>query len=116
MTLKEECVFCDLIRLDDPKLTKESASVYSFEPLNPVTEGHRLFVSDQHFLFPHQYPSMTGLLFHFASKHAGKEKWSYNLIVNAGTPASQTVNHVHVHYVPRRENDGLKLPWTDQEK
>lgn len=114
MKLLDGCVFCDLIRLDDPKLKKESANVYSFEPLNPVTEGHRLFISNEHFLFPHQYPSMTGLLFSFASKHAGEDGRSYNLIVNAGTPASQTVSHVHVHYVPRRSDDGLKLPWTDQ--
>jgi diadenosine tetraphosphate (Ap4A) HIT family hydrolase len=26
------------------------------------------------------------------------------------------VMHLHVHIVPRRENDNIVLPWTNQEK
>lgn len=40
----------------------------------------------------------------------------YNVIVNCGELASQTVPHDHVHIVPRREDDGLRLPWTDDSR
>lgn len=36
----------------------------------------------------------------------------FNLITSAGAAATQTVAHLHVHYVPRRTGDGLGLPWT----
>jgi histidine triad (HIT) family protein len=36
----------------------------------------------------------------------------YNLITSGGREATQTVMHAHVHYVPRRRGDGLKLPWS----
>lgn len=35
-----------------------------------------------------------------------------NLIVNQGPAATQTIPHLHAHVVPRREGDGLALPWT----
>lgn len=35
-----------------------------------------------------------------------------NLITSAGAEATQSVFHLHVHIVPRGENDGLALPWT----
>ena len=40
----------------------------------------------------------------------------YNLITSAGIPATQSVLHLHIHIVPRYENDGLHLPWTDQRR
>jgi hypothetical protein len=38
----------------------------------------------------------------------------WNLITSAGTDATQSVFHLHVHLVPRRPNDGLKLPWSEK--
>jgi histidine triad (HIT) family protein len=34
-----------------------------------------------------------------------------NLITSAGREATQSVFHLHLHVVPRRENDRLALPW-----
>ncbi|WP_331719715.1 HIT family protein [Streptomyces virginiae] len=31
-----------------------------------------------------------------------------------GRPATQTVDHLHLHVVPRQEGDILPLPWTPQ--
>lgn len=38
----------------------------------------------------------------------------FNLITSSGRWATQTVKHLHIHYVPRRKDDGLTLPWTGQ--
>jgi len=35
-----------------------------------------------------------------------------NVITSVGREATQSVFHLHVHVVPRREGDGLALPWT----
>lgn len=108
------CVFCQ--KIEDGSVTRESARVYSFEPLNPVVPGHRLFITYDHFAYPHHDPTIAGLAFSAAARYAGEQGGAYNLIVNAGDAASQTIPHVHVHYVPRERNDGLRLPWTDDER
>jgi diadenosine tetraphosphate (Ap4A) HIT family hydrolase len=103
------CVFCDLIATSD-ELIEETTGVYHFEPLNPVVPGHRLFIAD-HYQQAHQNPAITGLLFGEAARHAARQGGDYNLIVNGGPAAGQTVFHTHVHYVPRRPGDGLLMPW-----
>ena len=40
----------------------------------------------------------------------------FHLITNCGPWADQTQFHLHWHVVPRRENDGLVMPWTAQQK
>lgn len=107
-----DCVFCD--KVDEGSVTWEALQVYSFEPLNPVTPGHRLFIAREHHAFPHDHPRLAGLALSAAARYAGEQGGAYNLIVNAGDAASQTIPHVHIHYVPREAGDGLKLPWTDQ--
>lgn len=107
-----------------------------FEPLNPVTPGHRLFVTSQHegpLENPFSYePSAISVrrkrglrpnkargldavlpLFYAWRKHENISE-PFNLILNAGAEASQTIEHLHLHYIPRREGDGLVLPWTEQ--
>ena len=38
-----------------------------------------------------------------------------NLVQNNGEVAGQTVNHFHLHLIPRYEGDGLNLNWPQQE-
>ena len=45
-----------------------------------------------------------------------REGVDYNLILNSGTFASQTIEHIHIHYIPRYKGDDLYLPWTNQER
>jgi diadenosine tetraphosphate (Ap4A) HIT family hydrolase len=55
-----------------------------------------------------------GILFKAAHRYAGRIGGDYNLITSSGSAATQTVPHMHIHYVPRRADDGLHLPWTGQ--
>lgn len=91
-----------------------ASGVYHFEPLEPVTPGHRLFIPAFHYEHAAEAPSATGTVFEWAAYWAAEQGEDSNLIVNAGPEASQTVRHLHVHYVPRRADDGLALPWTGQ--
>lgn len=88
--------------------------VWSFTPLNPVVPGHRLFVPRVHVVAADSKPEITGAVFEAAATHAAMVTSDFNLITSAGRSATQTVRHLHVHYVPREEGDGLTLPWTGQ--
>lgn len=42
------------------------------------------------------------------------DEHAWNVITSKGAVATQSVYHLHVHLVPRREDDALALPWTGQ--
>lgn len=109
-----DCPFCQRIAADEFDGHVRRACV-TFEPLNPVTPGHRLVVPITHFERAEDDPERTSWAFRLAAELA-REKGlaSFNLITSAGTAATQTVKHLHVHLVPRRPGDGLHLPWTGQ--
>jgi histidine triad (HIT) family protein len=108
-----DCVFCE--RIEDGRFTPtDEASVVRFAPLNPVVPGHMLFLPAGHVDDAAERPWITGLVFEQASAYAHRAEEEFNLITSAGPLATQSVWHLHVHYVPRREGDGLPLPWTGQ--
>jgi histidine triad (HIT) family protein len=107
--VRDGCPFCDW---DGPVLF-EWGSAFVIEPLNPVVPGHALAIPRRHVPSADPLPFVTGPTFATAvmyARHAGLA--SYNLISSVGAPATQTVFHLHVHVVPRREGDGLTLPWS----
>ena len=110
------CPFCKMVmeRVTTGRGIEQigSSGVYHFEPLNPVTPGHRLFIPAFHYEDAAEAPSATGAVFEWAAWWAAQQDEDFNLIVNAGPAASQTVRHLHIHYVPRRPSDGLILPWS----
>ena len=34
-----------------------------------------------------------------------------NILQNNGTSAGQSIFHLHIHIIPRYEEDGLVIPW-----
>jgi histidine triad (HIT) family protein len=104
------CPFCDRIAAGEYDTTEEM--VYDFEPLNPVVPGHRLFVPYEHVGTAADMPGVTGRVFKVAARWGASQQPAFNLITSAGAAATQTVPHLHIHYVPRYADDGLRLPWT----
>lgn len=104
-----DCPFC--ARVDAGEFeTLYNAVVARFAPLNPVTAGHMLFVPAWHV----EHPSGEGVrvTMGYAEMYASRKREAYNLITSSGAAATQTIAHLHVHYIPRRHADGLILPWT----
>jgi histidine triad (HIT) family protein len=108
----DKCVFCE--RIKNGKYKDRFANHVWFEPLNPVTPGHMLVVPVVH------TPNLNDL-----ELEANQTGWAlryftndleedYNIITSKGANATQTIQHLHFHIVPRRPGDGLKLPWTGQ--
>lgn len=114
--MKSECVFCQ--KIDSGDVERESIFVSSFEPLNPVTPGHRLFVPNGHREHTEGPVAMveTASAIQEAHKYGTDRGEDFNLITSSGDAATQTIPHIHIHYVPRRAGDGLTLPWTGQEE
>ena len=108
-----DCPFCQRIARGEYDSTGSGiyffGPVVSFVPLNPVTRGHRLFVP-----YRHVKVEATGPVMEHAVRFASQRGEDYNLITSRGSAATQTIEHLHVHYVPRRNGDGLYLPWTGQ--
>jgi len=108
-----DCPFCD--RIAAGEYDEEYDGIVDFEPLNPVTPGHRLVVPKIHVADALEDLAVSAEAMAYAANRAKAVGLSScNLITSAGTDATQTVFHLHIHIVPRHEGDGLALPWTGQ--
>src|SRR5690606_21931525 len=94
-----ECAFCKRVASRDYEQYM-GAGVVRFEPLNPVTPGHMLFVPAPHYVHPS--PLGVRLAMSAAETYADLKGEDYNLITSSGKSATMTIEHIHVHYVPRR--------------
>ena len=111
----ERCVFCDIVN------DREFAVVVArgghdmiIEPLNPVVPGHVLVIPHKHVTDATDDPAVTARTFQSAAwftKNRGPKH--FNLITSVGMLATQSVPHLHIHIIPRSQDDGLMLPWGD---
>ena len=101
---EEDCPFCPMVFPNN--------DVLNIEPLNPVVEGHRIFIPRQHVTDFAENAIVSNAVMYQVQQHAQKVGGDFNIITSKGKNATQSVFHLHVHFVPRRENDGLMLPWT----
>lgn len=108
----KDCVFCDISKINEV-IFKDNEFVV-FEPLDPVVKGHICVIPIEHVSDFTDNPEMSGRLMEFAAKFAASRGGDYNLITSKGKSATQSIMHLHIHLVPRREGDGLVLPWTKQ--
>lgn len=108
-----DCVFCTIIAGRAPAgfVPTNFRGVVAFVPLGPVVDGHVLFVPRRHVVDAAENPLQTALTFQAAAEHAQARGGPFNLITSAGREATQSVFHLHIHYVPRAVNDGLMTPW-----
>lgn len=113
MSHDPQCEFCRRIDTGDYDKTN-FYGVVSFEPLRPVVEGHRLFVPVHHIDSAAADPIVAGHTFAAAAAYVHSAGINANIITSVGRHATQTVFHCHIHVVPRRRQDRILLPWTNQ--
>ena len=115
---KENCIFCRIANGEIPSSTiYEDEDFRVFLDLNPVTRGHALLVTKEHFdnLFELDDELCKKAMI-LAKKLAGKMKEAlgcdgFNLVQNNGGTAGQTVFHFHLHLIPRYEGDTAGITW-----
>ena len=103
----ENCPFCPMF--------EGKTGIIDIEPLNPVVPGHRIVIPSYHVPDFTTDPTVSAAVMGYAAA-LGAKIGDCNLITSKGPAATQTVPHLHVHIVPRKEGDDLKLPWTGQKK
>ncbi len=109
---EKSCLFCDL--LENPIL--ENDHCYAIYDNFPVTEGHMLIIPKRHFAYyfgiTHEENQAIFQLLDEA-KNMLVEKYEgiagFNIGVNVGEEAGQSIFHCHIHLIPRRKGD-LKNP------
>lgn len=107
-TADHPCPFCERVAIGD-FWNSADERVVRFEPLDPVTPGHMLFVPRRHVEHPERRPLAAAMS--AAEAWAARSGGDYNLITSSGPASTMTIPHIHVHYVPRHEGDRLPLPW-----
>lgn len=106
------CSFCD----DDIEIQNESKYAISIFDKFPVTEFHSLVIPRRHVesffeLNQFEYLDCLSLLHQTKKRLFGldKEISGFNIGINDGHDAGQTISHCHIHLIPRRKND-VKFP------
>ena len=116
MTLHvETCIFCKIIigRIPCIKIT-ETSKLLAFMDINPLANGHVLIIPKYHGERLHDIPEeYLSEMLPLARRIAiAAFDCDYNLLQNNGRLAHQEVDHVHLHLIPKRnQNEGLGIGW-----
>jgi histidine triad (HIT) family protein len=105
------CPFCEIIAGRAPaQVVMRWADTIAILPLKQVGPGHLLVIPNEHVTDFVDDPAVSAQTMYRASELVNR-LGSYNLITSKGRVATQSVFHLHLHLIPRAENDGLALPW-----
>jgi len=115
--LKDDCVFCKIIKGEIPaKKYYEDDNFLAIYDINPISEGHLIVFSKNHYTNVFEMPDeewqkMMTLARNLAEKQIKEIKGDgYHLLINQGEAAQSGVPHrPHIHIIPRRFSDGLKI-------
>ncbi|KAE8765218.1 HIT family protein [Georgenia thermotolerans] len=111
------CVFCGIAAGTEPaSVVRDAGEVLAFLTTAPVNPGHVLVVPRAHATGLADLPPETGaaiwrLAHELAVALRADPGWSegVNLHLSDGAAAGQHVFHVHLHVIPRRADDGLRI-------
>jgi len=116
--VKKQCIFCRIISGEIPaKTIYEDDQFVAFLDINPANLGHILVVPKDHFSVLPQMPNeIVSKYFILIKELSGKVfdalgAKGVNILQNNGPAAGQEVPHVHVHIIPRFEDDGVRFGW-----
>ena len=108
---KEGCLFCD-IQIDKKRVIEENTLAYVIRDAFAIPDHHTLIIPKRHALdyFSLYQPEINAInqLIHSQKEKLNKLDKSiqgYNIGMNSGEVAGQTVFHCHIHLIPRRKND-----------
>jgi histidine triad (HIT) family protein len=117
-----DCLFCKIVRGEIPgQMVDQDQRTVAFMDINPATRGHALVVPRRHArdLLEIEVEDLEATivaaqrLARRAHERLGAD--GVNLLNSCGQAAWQTVDHFHIHVIPRYEGDPLRLPWTPAE-
>lgn len=111
----QPCPFCEIIADRAPARWVVERDTWpdaiAIVPLNPVVTGHTLIIPKRHVADFATDPDVSAATMRRAAQLMQWTDCPMNVITSRGREATQSVWHLHLHLVPRAENDGLALPW-----
>jgi diadenosine tetraphosphate (Ap4A) HIT family hydrolase len=109
---EEDCLFCVLQNENRERVIEENALAYVVRDGFPVTEYHSLIIPKRHVK---DYFELTQAEINAVNQLIKSQKQlldstdstidGYNIGMNCGESAGQTVFHCHIHLIPRRSGD-----------
>lgn len=121
--MEKDCLFCKIIAGEIPSAkVYEDEHIYAFLDISQVAKGHTLIIPKEHSRNLFDTSEETAAkLFAKVPKIANALKTTYqavgmNLLNNNEKIASQTVFHLHLHLIPKYEDDeGFAAIWKTNE-
>ena len=103
------CLFCEI---ESSRIISENSLAYVIKDGFPVTEGHSLIIPKRHaktyFDLGQAEVNAINELIHSEREKLEKSDPSisgFNVGINCGEDAGQTIFHCHIHLIPRRNGD-----------
>lgn len=118
MSGDENCIFCKIVRGEIPSFKLyEDERTLAFMDINPANEGHALVIPKAHardlYGLADDALAATAVTARKVASavRAALNPAGLNLVQCNGAAAGQSVEHFHMHVLPRRRGDDLKLNW-----
>jgi diadenosine tetraphosphate (Ap4A) HIT family hydrolase len=107
------CVFCAIAAGTAPAIRiHEDGDYLAILDIRPFTRGHTLVIPKAHSVDLTDTPAATlagmlavGQRIAQATRASGLAATGNNVAINDGKSAMQTVFHIHLHVIPRRDGD-----------
>ena len=117
------CIFCDIIEGTIPsRKVYEDENVLAILDISQVTKGHTLVMPKKHYQNFLEAPkdeldNSINIAQNLALKITKNlEASGCNILINTNESAGQTVPHLHIHIIPRyNQDDKLKLEFGSNE-
>lgn len=117
------CIFCKIIEGEIPSSkVYEDDDILAILDISQTTRGHTLVMPKKHYDDFLQMPEKEfGALMEKVQQIADRivkkmNAKGCNILINTGETAGQTVRHVHVHIIPRYdENDTVSFSFTENQ-
>ncbi|GAY17298.1 HIT family protein [Mycobacterium sp. shizuoka-1] len=111
------CVFCEIVAGTAPAIrVYEDDDFLGILDIRPFTRGHTLVLPKRHSVDLTDTPADTlagmiaiGQRIAQATRASELGATGNNIAVNDGKSAMQTVFHIHLHVIPRRDGDKLSF-------
>ncbi len=108
--MESSCLFCDSGQME-PRTKLDGRYWFVIMDNFPVNNGHALIILKRHYpdMFNLSWPEWKELqdIIEHAKRYLDEEfnPDGYNVGVNCGEAAGQTVFHLHIHLIPRYTGD-----------
>jgi len=111
------CVFCEIVAGTAPAVrVYEDDDILGFLDIRPFTRGHTLVIPKQHYVDLTDTPASAlaamltvGQRIARATRASGLAATGNNVAINDGKSAFQSVFHIHLHVIPRRDGDKVSF-------